>query len=61
MTTAPTKQRRMMNDNKTLREMAGMAYFQVMPLKKKKALFRLKILTQCLPDRKQECKKLHIA
>jgi hypothetical protein len=53
-------QRRMMND-KTLREMAGRAYFQVLsPQKEKKGLFRPKILTQCLPDRKQECKKLDI-
>ena len=59
LTTAWTMQRRMMND-KTLREVAGTAYFQVLPRQKKRALFRPKILTQCLPDRKQECKKLDI-
>jgi hypothetical protein len=61
LTTARTMQRRMMNDNKTLRETAGTAYFQVLsPPKKKKVLFRPKILTQCLPDRKQEYQKLNV-
>jgi hypothetical protein len=47
-------QRRMMNDNMTLKEMAATAYFQVQSPLKKKALLRPKILTQYLPDRKQE-------